>query len=125
MNAQFAQAQEAYDNQLPPEYYEDPTALEKAHQRALEDFINDGYLVIASTHQFGYSLRGIMRSYSAADAFFEEVPANLLTSFLRAHAGEDESKRVAAGEALAEACLRHAEHWISQNVNEKYGLSNE
>lgn len=121
MNAQFERAQRHLDAMVPPGYYDEPTALEKAHQRAFDDLVEHGFLVIASTHQLGYPLRGTTRNYSAADAFFEEVPADLLTSFLKAHAGEDESKRVAAGEALAEACLEHAQRWIERNVNEKYG----
>lgn len=117
MNAQLAQAQEAFDNQLPPEYYEDPTALEKAHGRALDDFIQDGYLCIASPHQLGYPVAGRTRNYYAPDAFDDKGNANLLTALVRA----PESQRKAIAEYLAVGCMEHAQRWISQNVNEKYG----
>lgn len=117
MNAQFAQAQEAYDNRLPPEYYEDPTALEKAHQRAFDDFMNDGYLCIASPHQLGCTVAGRTRNYYAPDALDDEDNANLLTALVRA----TESQRMAIADSLVKGCLEHARQWISQNVNEKYG----
>lgn len=117
MNAQFAQAQEAYDNRLPPEYYEDPTALEKAHDRAFDDFIQDGFLCVASPHQLGYTVTGMTRNYSAADAFDGENTANLLTALLQA----DDTQRPAVANALAAACRQHARLWIERNVNEKYG----
>ena len=117
MNAQFAQAQEAFDNRHPPEYYEDPTALERAHDRALDDFIQDGYLCVGSPHQLGYAIAGKTRNYSAADAFKHEHTANLLTELLQA----DDTQRPAVANALAAACRQHARLWIERNVNEKYG----
>lgn len=117
MNAQFAQAQEAFDNRHPAEYYEDPCALEKARQRALDDFLEDGFLCIASPHQLGYTVTGKTRNYYASDAFDDVGNANLLTALLRA----PESQREAIADYLVAGCLGHAEHWISQNVNEKYG----
>lgn len=117
MNARFSQAQEAYDNRLPPEYYEDPTALEKAHQRALDDFMNDGYLCIASPHQLGCPVAGRTRNYYASDALDDEGSAYLLTALVQA----PESQRKAIAEYLAVGCMEHAQRWISQNVNEKYG----
>lgn len=117
MNAQFAQAQEAFDNRHPAEYYEDPCALEKAHDRAFDDFIQDGFLCVASPHQLGYTVAGVTRNYYASDAFDDEDNANLLTALVQA----PESQRKAIADSLVAGCLEHARQWISQNVNEKYG----
>lgn len=117
MNAQFERAQEAYDNRLPPEYYDDPTALERAHGRALDDFIRDGFLCVASPHQLGCTVAGRTRNYYAPDAFDDEVNANLLTALVQA----PESQRKATAGALVAGCMEHAQRWINQNVNEKYG----
>lgn len=121
MNAQFERAQRHLDAMVPDSYYDEPTALERAHQRALEDFMSDGYLCIASPHQLGYTVAGKTRNYYASDAFDDVGNANLLTALVQA----PEPQRKDIADALVAGCMEHAQRWVNQNVNEKYGLSNE
>lgn len=120
MNAQLAVAQRNYDNAVPDSYYDDP--LERAHQKAINDFWDVGYISIPTRCQS----RGYAREAISLDLYevFEAVSNGRNDYFFplrRAIREKSDARTVEAARRFMAGMNEYVEEWVKENVSEDYG----